>query len=198
MALIEVESGRLCGVNRPCQGERVSGDGLFYHEDDNGIILSVSDGLGHGDQAHDVSTQISAFLDHHHHHDIGLLITQVHKHISPSIGAAMGIAYINFNDHTVSFCGIGNVGGYLLGSREKSFVCKDGMVGANNMRKPLLQSEALSRGDKVVLASDGIHERFYSKGKRSIFKRKPAAIVYYLLSDFSKSYDDASCWVFEY
>ena len=74
MALIEAVSGRLCGVNRPCQGERVSGDGLFYHEDDNGIILSVYDGLGHGDQAHGVSTEISAFLDYHHHQDIGLFL----------------------------------------------------------------------------------------------------------------------------
>ena len=197
MALIQSDSGRLCGTNRAFEGERVSGDGLFYHEDEEGILLSISDGLGHGKGAHKVSSDISSFLESHHHKDIAALITQVHEKIAPCMGAAMAIAYINLKEGLVSFCGIGNVGGYLIGPRDKVFVCKDGMVGAN-MRSPLVQSETLSPGDKVILASDGIHERFYSKAKRHIFKEKPTLIVQYLLDEFSKPYDDASCWVFEY
>ncbi len=197
MALIQSPSGRLCGINRPFEGERVSGDALFFHEDENGIFISISDGLGHGEQAHKVSSDISVFLESHHHQDITRLITEVHEEISPSIGAAMAMAYINFKEDTVSFCGIGNVGGYIMGSHDKIFVCKDGVVGAN-MRSPLLQSETLSPGDKIILASDGIHERFYSKASPNVFKRNPMAIVQYLLKNFGKPYDDASCWVFEY
>lgn len=197
MALIQSDSGRLCGTNRAFEGEPLSGDGLFFHEDEEGILLSISDGLGHGKEAHQVSSEIATFLENHHHNDIAVLITQVHENITPCIGAAMSIAYIDFIEGLVSFCGVGNVGGYLVGPRDKVFVCKDGMVGAN-MRSPLVQSERLLPGDKVILASDGIHERFYSKAKRHIFKEKPQVIVQYLLDNFSKSYDDASCWVFEY
>ncbi len=197
MALIKCLAGRLCGTNRPFEGERVSGDALFYYEYKDGIFISISDGLGHGEQAYKVSAEISSFLEFNHHKDIAQLITQVHEKISPSIGAALAMAYISFDDNTIYFCGIGNVGGYLIGSHDKIFVSKDGIVGAN-MRTPLLQSEALLPGDKIILASDGIHERFYSKANRDIFKGKPADIVQYLMSEFSKSYDDASCWVFEY
>ncbi|MEH6345808.1 MAG: SpoIIE family protein phosphatase [Bermanella sp.] len=197
MALTQTPSGRLYGVNRPCQGESVSGDGLFYHEYDKGIIISICDGLGHGRQAHEVSSEIITFLEHHHHQDIEQLILEVSEKISPSIGAAMAMAYIDFESNTLWFCGMGNVGGFVIGANDKIFVSKDGMVGAN-MHNPLLQSLMLSPGDKFVMASDGIHERFYSKAARTIFKSRPVAIVEYLLSDFSKPYDDASCWVFEY
>ncbi len=197
MALIQALSGRLCGVNRPCNGERVSGDGLFYHEYNNGIIISICDGLGHGRQAHEVSCEIKKFLEHHHHQDIVQLILDVNEEISPSIGAAMAMAYIDFDNDTLWFCGMGNVGGFVLGANDNIFVSKDGMVGAN-MHSPLLQSLVLEPGDKFVMASDGIHERFYSKAKPTIFKSRPMVIVEYLLSEFSKPYDDASCWVFEY
>jgi len=195
MVVTESLSGRIAVVNRPCTGQNVSGDSVFYFENRQGVLMGIADGLGHGPKAHDVSHGIKTFLEGHHHADILVLLNEIHENIRPCLGAALGLAYIHFEERKVSFVGVGNIAAYIIGERDKSFVSKDGTVGIR-MHTPIFQEETLMPGDKIVLASDGVQARFYSQGDRASMKGGTASMVEYILSNFGKSHDDASCLVF--
>jgi len=194
MVVINSVDGRVAGVNRPCQGQKVSGDAIFSFALDSGVVVGIADGLGHGLQAHAISLRIKRYIEKNNHSDILRLLNDAHNAIAPCDGAAVGLAYINFEEGECSFAAVGNISAYIIGNNDKSFVFQDGMIGAR-MRTPLLQTEKLMAGDKIFVISDGIKERFYSHCDRSLLKNNPASVVEMLLKSYGKCYDDASCWV---
>jgi serine phosphatase RsbU (regulator of sigma subunit) len=192
--VVSLCEGRVAGINRPCEGEKVSGDSIFSFALAKGIVVGIADGLGHGQHAHEISIKIKECIEYRQHSDISTLLYDAHNAISPCDGAAVGLAYINFEGSRCSFTAVGNIGACIIGSQDKSFIFKDGMVGSR-MRTPLVQSETLIAGDKIILFSDGIQERFYNQCNRLLLKKKPLSVVDTLIENYGKNYDDASCWV---
>lgn len=194
MVVIHKRQGSVVGANRACKGQIVSGDCLFMCDTDDGIIVGIADGLGHGALAHDISSRVKQCMESSGANTIVDMLYEADQFISPSGGAAVGVAEINYTNYEVSFAAVGNIGACIIGSKDKSFVFKDGMVGAR-MRTPLLQKEKLKSGDKLLLFSDGIQERFYASCNRTKFKSKPEIVMNMLMDEYGKDYDDASCWV---
>ena len=194
MDVISLVGGRIAGINRACEGQIYSGDAIFSFELDNGYVVGIADGLGHGIHAHKISNKIKNYIESNQKSDITALLYGADNYISPCDGAAVGLAYLNFHSNSCSFAAIGNINGYIIGNRDKVFTSRDGMVGAR-MRTPLLQTESITAGDKIILTSDGIKERFYGQCNRQAFRASPVSVVESLIDQYSKRYDDASCWV---
>jgi len=183
--------------NRPYPGEKNSGDLPFYFHRENALLLGIVDGLGHGAKAHLVTLQIREHLEQYWHNDVLKMFTNLDRTLQTSIGAAIGMAYVDLLNGKMEYAAVGNTQAYVLGETTYRFISKDGVVG-QQMRTPLLQPYQLTAGDKVISTTDGIQERFYNDTSHHYRTTAPETIVGSIVEDFGKKYDDASCLVFEF
>lgn len=188
----------ICLQNRPLIPYTNSGDMPLYYQWQNSLLLVLIDGVGHGVSAHLAAVQAKAFLDaNHQHFSIEELLSNLHTALEGSVGAAIGMAYIDLQEHSVSFASIGNIRCALFGATRHLFYFTDGVVG-QRFRTPSVQEHLLNSQDKLVLYSDGIYERFYDEvvdNSRILTCDEFADLI---IRDFGKDQDDASCLVYKY
>lgn len=174
-----MEHARIISREVAFEGEIYCGDMTFHQSLEDGFFMAVADGLGHGESAYQTVQPIYRFLQDNASSDVMALIKQIDQQIRPSQGAALALAYVDLQKAQLSFVGVGNINAYLIGENDQSFVSRDGMVGAN-MRTPKLQTIDLKAGDKLVMISDGIQNRFYSQGSREILLASPVELLEHL------------------
>ena len=131
----------------------------------NGLLLSVVDGIGHGEEAaHAARAAVSSLQAASEEHVI-LLVQRCHQEIRSTRGVVLSLASIDFARGMMTWLGIGNVQGVLLrcfassGPVQEMLLLRGGVVGA---QLPPLQATVLpiSRGDTLVFATDGVRPSF--------------------------------------
>lgn len=193
-----VMSDRYATRNRPFWTESVSGDKTLVINREEATLLAVIDGTGHGAEAHLVSLAMANYLSESiAWADPSKLIEQLHAISSPTIGAAVGIAIINHHDQSVTFSGVGNISAYILGHQDISFVSQDGSVGVN-LRRTRNETYPLVAGNIILLHSDGIQSRFFTRYNHELKRRSADEFMDYIFSNFDKDHDDASCIIYRY
>ena len=188
---------KLSMVNRPYPGQATSGDWPFFYARGDDLLLGLVDSLGHGAPAHAFSMQIRGFLDAHWHAELPRLIDELHVAVRGGLGAAICLAHVTLGLGVLRCVGIGNVHASALGSINRRFVSRDGVLGLH-YRTPMVQEARLARGDKIIVASDGMQERLFRQCGLTEASRSPDSLVQHLLCHYGKSHDDASCLVFEF
>lgn len=174
------------------QGETECGDTYLVKEHENKILIAVIDGLGHGARAAKASRRAAMLLEGYNNQSLINLVKDCHNGLRGTRGAVMGLALINSLEHTLAWIGIGNVDGVLLlgnGGNQthiKRIVQRGGIVGYN---LPFLQASmfAISSGDTLILATDGVRNDYAQKINIS---NSPEEIVK-ISSRFIKNSDDA-------
>jgi len=182
---------------RPCMGERLSGDAVFFQPLEHGLFAAIIDVLGHGPDAHELTHVIHAFLKRHATSDVVSLMTRLHQRLKGTRGAAVGLCAIDSAAGTIEYVGIGNTSLRRFGESETRLVSKDGVVG-QNMRTPLLQSLNLESGDVIVLYTDGVSDRFTAAEYPSVLHHAPKDAVRVILDRFGKDHDDSACIAIRY
>jgi phosphoserine phosphatase RsbX len=146
---------------RPRRGETVCGDDSVVTETADGLFVAVVDGLGHGrDAAHAAGIAVRTAGDRAHD-GLTAVVGACHEALRHSRGAAIGVAAVSAVDATMTWLGIGNVGGTLsrgmpaIPLRHVSLPLSEGVVG---WRLPVLQPTKveIERGDVLVVATDGV------------------------------------------
>ncbi len=181
-------------LNRPCPGQKVSGDLTLVREEGTSLLVGVIDVSGHGPEAHALATELGVALSAVTILDLEALLRALHERCRGTRGAAAGLAIINRASQHLIFAGIGNVHIRVFGKKHWHGVSRDGILG-ERMRNVLPQTVMLEPGNLVVVASDGCSE---SAKTRVLIPGTPlsaAQIAEKLLSDTAKSTDDASCVV---
>lgn len=75
------------------EGELVSGDRACVSESDAGVLVSVVDGLGHGQQASNASTQACEVLRSGPSDSLGALVQRCHQKLRGTRGAVVALAF---------------------------------------------------------------------------------------------------------
>ena len=147
-------------AGRTLAGEAESGDLHLVKPVPSGVLVAVVDGLGHGADAATAARTAVATLDRHAHEPVLALVERCHHALGGMRGVVMSLAHIDSRATTMTWLGVGNVEGVLLsGAPERrartTLVVRGGIVGRE---LPPLRPVAvpISRGDTLVLASDGI------------------------------------------
>ncbi len=179
---------------RAYAGLGVSGDQVLSVSLADGCLLGIIDVTGHGPKAADLARQIVAFIKVHATHNLAVLMAQTHTHFQNTLGAAVGLAFLNWQTRQVSYLGVGNTA-LLLGS-EKNWrpVSKEGVVG---LRMPTLvqQTAQFKRHDILVMYTDGVSESGLGSELKKYAFRSAKVIAGHLVDVAGKLYDDASCLV---
>ena len=180
-------------ATRPIAGEKESGDQYVVAAFDGGVLVAVIDGLGHGAEASQAATLAAEVLAAHAQDPVVILMKRCHEALRKTRGAVMSIASFNAAAATMTWLGIGNVEGMLLGTtspesvRRASLVPRGGIVG--DRLPPLVAATVpVAAGDLLIFATDGIGSMFV----RDIRKMEhPRQLIHHIFQRHAKTTDDA-------
>ena len=173
-----------------CGGSE-SGDQHVIEPFGQGILVGVVDGLGHGGEAAQAARIAIRTLQQSAGDSVDSLVRRCHQNLVHSRGVVMSIASFNCGDATMTWIGIGNVGGVLVRAQSTDqgrevLLLRAGVVG-NSL--PDLRTSVLPvcPGDTLVLATDGVAEDFYQAGVSD----SPQRVANQVLATHIKGTDDA-------
>jgi negative regulator of sigma-B (phosphoserine phosphatase) len=153
-------------VARRCRdGEARCGDLAVVTVVPDGLLVAGIDGLGHGAEAARASQRAAAVMRAVPSADLELLIQRCHTALKGTRGAAISLAFLSPSRHAMTWLGVGNVEGRVLGSDPSATRPKGSLAlrsGVPGHELPSVQATTLAirPGDVLVLATDGIHRAF--------------------------------------
>jgi len=184
----------------PLPGEKESGDLCLIKRVGVGTLVAVVDGLGHGEEAANAAHAAVGALERYAREPLSDLVRRCHEALLGLRGVVLGLAYLDPQAATLTWLGVGNIGGILLradsGSRPArvTLVPSAGFIGGDPPH-PTTRSVPLALGDTVLLFSDGIKEGFADS---VVVTNTPKEIVDSAISRHTKGNDDALILVARY
>lgn len=180
--------------------EEPSGDMHAIVEREDGALVALLDGLGHGIEAATAARAAIPVIEAHDGASVASLVQRCHEALRKTRGAAMTVAWFDARDASVTWTGVGNVDGILIrtaGSAQgpkEAISTRGGVVG---YRLPSLRAtrHEVSSGDLLVMATDGIRSTF-SAGIVTQFTAQEIAES--ILVRYAKETDDAHVVVARY
>jgi hypothetical protein len=152
-------------ASRARPGESVSGDISLVTPCDDGVLISVIDGLGHGEEAIAVARLAVTELERHVNEPVLMMVQHCHRALQRTRGVVMTIVALNTRGNTLTAIGIGNVETAIVRANpharpaRESVLLRNGVVG---YRLPELHASVLPLGvgDLLVFATDGVRDDF--------------------------------------
>lgn len=180
-------------VARPLGGESQSGDASLVQATDHGLLVAVVDGLGHGEEAAAAAEAAIEVFREHAGLPLATLFQRCHERLQATRGAAVVLAALDSASATLTWAGVGNVEALLVaalpaGGRARQWLTNRG--GVVGYRLPAVEPRVvpIRPGDLLILATDGIDERF---GSEQIPSYTPDELAHAILERHGKATDDA-------
>ncbi len=178
-------------ASRPVHGSKYNGDMYLIKEFNNKVLISVIDGLGHGEAAAVASSKCVKCIEEHY--DLGL--EEIFKYCDIELrktnGAVMGMLYIDFERSILSFAGVGNISAFVIGSKPVHFISRDGIVGYN-MPRIKENKHPYNAGDTILMHSDGISSKVGRSPASILLKKDVREAADEIMKLFGKDEDDAT------
>lgn len=137
--------------------EEESGDTFAVEPFPDGVLLAVVDGIGHGAEAAAAAAVAQGELVARPSAHPTVLLTACHEALKETRGAAISLASVRHG--TMIWAGVGNVGGVLVTSQQRSaarvLASRGGVLG--QLLPRLYATEvSVQAGDTLILATDGV------------------------------------------
>ncbi|OKO88160.1 hypothetical protein AC629_10765 [Bradyrhizobium sp. NAS80.1] len=178
---------------RALPGQSTSGDLHAVIPRPRGAIVAVADGLGHGHEAAIAARVAINTLTAHA--DLPLLdaVRCCHEALIRTRGVAICVACLEGGDESLTWLSIGNVVALLLHADDRGSIQREHVLTRNGVvghRLLALRSAThpIRRTDLLILATDGVHERFEVDDR---FAYPPQEIADHSLARYGKLSDDA-------
>jgi len=184
----------------PLPGQAESGDLSLSKRVGKGTLIAVVDGLGHGQEAASAAHAAVAALDRYSRQPLVDQVRHCHAAMFGLRGVVLGLAYLDPQAATMTWLGVGNVGGMLLRADRASrpsritLVPNAGFIGAEQTQ-PTTRVVPLALGDTVVLYSDGVRDGF---AESLVLGNTPQEIADDIITRHVKGNDDALVLVARY
>ena len=184
----------------PLRGQTESGDLHLVQAFGGGILVAVVDALGHGPEAAVAARLAVDCLRGHPHEPLPLLLQRCHEALIGSRGAVVSLAAFDFQRHSMTWLGVGDVEGVLMFAdptakpARTSLITRGGIVGAKiPPSRPWVIP--LSHGDTLIFATDGVRRDFAQAPTPT---GEPQKIADSILARNNKGTDDALVLVARY
>ncbi len=182
--------------SKPYPGKLECGDIGTLIRNQEGILLVLADGLGHGTNAALASRKSVEVAHSSHRLNLEEILTSMHHKMKKTRGSAVSLLRLQPDTHKIEWLGIGNVSGRLIrmnkdGTLEQTvFANYNGTVGyqLNNYKK--LYYDYLP-GDWLILMSDGIISNWEPVFEKH-FCNNPHTIGQAMIKFASRENDDSS------
>ena len=174
------------------RGESACGDDWsLICGDDGRAVLTVADGLGHGQSAADASRRAVDVAAERAADQPATIVAHVHSALRSTRGAALAVAELVADGTSVRYAGIGNISASIVTrGGSKSLVSHNGIAG-HEMRKIQEFSYDWPSDALLVMHSDGVSARWDLSRYAGLSNRDPSVVAGVLYRDFSRGRDDA-------
>lgn len=181
-------------AQRVCQGETVCGDGYITRILEDGALVTVVDGLGHGPKAGEAATAFNQTCEEHITLGVQAMMEEANRALSGTRGAAAAILRLDDTGKRVYYTGVGNIEMHAFADVKMQPVSAPGIVG-HRVRKMLSFEFELPAAATIALCSDGISSRLRFEEYAHL---EPQAIADTIMEQHGKYHDDATCVVMRY
>lgn len=179
-------------LTRAYPGELTCGDTHLIVQGQEGTVIALSDGLGHGPSAALASKAFCDFVKERPDDPLDHLIESASRALHATRGAAAALVRISRGGGVLSFCGIGNVELQAVSRQAIRPVSLPGIVG-RKIRKAKTFDYPIHKGDFFALYSDGISSRVELSKYRALPLQDAAKKI---VAEHGKNTDDVSVVVF--
>jgi negative regulator of sigma-B (phosphoserine phosphatase) len=174
-------------AQRAVGNETVCGDSFIVAPIEQGLLLCLADGLGHGPAAHVASDTACRYAQEHADMRLEALMRDIDGVLRGTRGAAVSL--LALAGQRARFVGVGNVELRAHARARIAPPTQPGIVG-QGVRRLRVWEYPIAYGDLFALVSDGISTRF---DLEELAHLTPQAIAEELLAKHKKSHDDACC-----
>jgi anti-sigma regulatory factor (Ser/Thr protein kinase) len=175
--------------SRPKPGFKSNGDAYFIKRYEDNAIVSVIDGIGHGDKAFEASQIALGVLENRFRDELEKIVFDIHRKSRGSRGCVMAIVRVH-KEGRIEYLGVGNIRTQIYtADMYKRLVSFDGLLGSN-MRTLRTDRIELSTPCLVVMHSDGVSS-FNFDDKRIVY-RPVMELAKESFEKYKKSSDDAT------
>lgn len=176
-------------VSLPAQGESVNGDRALYRSDENGHLVAVIDGLGHGPAADEASQAAVAYLASS---DLASplldLMEGAHRAMNGTRGAAATVCVLRKG--AIQICAVGNVE-MRSGTLRVPLITSPGVLGTRVHKFRICQAP-IERNARLILFSDGISSRVHFEQHTGL---SPHELCQHVITEHRRDHDDATILV---
>jgi phosphoserine phosphatase RsbX len=116
------------------RGQTESGDRFVVAPSAFGVLVAAIDGLGHGDEAALAARLAAHILEQDPNEPVIALVERCHERLRSTRGVVMSLASFNTLDETMTWLGVGNVGGRFVRASRDATLLEDRRRGERRMR----------------------------------------------------------------
>ncbi len=185
----------VAGLTRALEGETECGDAYAVRLTDRGYLLLLCDGLGHGHLAAHAAREGTRCFRESAEESPAALLREMHRAMTATRGAAAAVAHVDLTAVRVTYAGVGNIAGRIVGhGRSRGLMSVPGIVG-HNLRTVNDVNYDLEDGSLVVMHSDGLTDKWDIGRYPGLLARSPLVVAATLMRDAAVRRDDASVLV---
>jgi anti-sigma regulatory factor (Ser/Thr protein kinase) len=181
-------------MGKPYPGELVSGDDGAFFQSEDGFLVAVADGLGHGPEAREASNQAMETLSRERDTALDYIALALNADLAATRGCAMSFARFDKHDGVIECVSLGDVHSHLYNLRDAHFFTSTPLiVGAGQLPKQRVRIERtqVQPGSVLITFTDGLKSRTSLKGQLDVLRQPAIAIAQHLLEHDSRPDDDA-------
>jgi serine/threonine protein phosphatase PrpC len=178
-------------ATRPMRGSKYNGDMYLIKEFDHKVLISLIDGLGHGEFAAVAASRCVKCIEEHYHYGLKEIFEYCDIELRKTNGVVMGIVLIDFDYSSLIYAGVGNIAASLIGKKQVQLISRDGIVG---YRLPGIKEYRCdyNLSDTILLYSDGISSKVIQYPVLKLKEQEVQEIAKEIMNLFAKEEDDAS------
>jgi hypothetical protein len=176
------------------------GDACLVKPVEQGTVIAVVDGLGHGPEAVIAAKRALLTIERSQHTSPPALVLECHRALQATRGVVMGLALVDSRANALTWVGIGDVRALLCRaepvgpSSQDALYAHNGVVGRTlPPLRPVMR--ALIPGDTVIVTTDGIRGGFVPPPGGG---ESPERVASELLERYAVATDDALVLVARY
>jgi anti-sigma regulatory factor (Ser/Thr protein kinase) len=179
-------------ATRPHPRMKINGDAIFFKTWSNYSMVSIIDGLGHGQYAARASQNAKIYLENHYNQSLLNIFLGLGRACRSTRGCVASVLIIDVLKNTLEYAGVGNITTLFFGLRSNPrFINKRGILGVKNVI-PLVQTGAWEPNAVMIMYSDGISNSAFQRNLPDYYSRSASEVANDILINYSKKEDDAS------
>ena len=157
------------------------------------LVAVLIDGHGQGQMALSASLKALAVVKGALNHDPPQFFARTHQRLTDSTGVSMVQARVSPEQERVDFHGVGRIHGLVLSARGVvSLESAPGVLGMGRVVPPHSQVVKWTRDSLLLLASDGVVDRWKLDLVDGLFRASPALVIHNLIQPFGRIPDDVT------
>ena len=182
-------------ISRPHPGEEVNGDGYYIAEVGDNALVSVIDGLGHGQGAFEATQAALDILEQWDGEPLDSVLAAANDALKATRGAVMGVGLINRRAGELQFAGVGNIDAHIFnGPSHLSPVSVYGTLGGR-FGQPRIWKSEWTADSTMIVTSDGLSSSWSIDSYPDLMRHTPQLIAGVLMRDMARESDDATVLV---